>query len=69
MTMARLNSDELDLIEHALIDLGKLLSYESLNPIKNAEKIALVTKTIKKMNTIRKCSALDAIDITPAHGG
>jgi hypothetical protein len=67
MTRARLNSEELDLIEEAMIQLGVVLNQDK--PTKFESEVVKVTTTLQKINLIRKCSREDGIDISPAHGG
>jgi hypothetical protein len=61
MTRARLDAEELDLIEHAMIEFGRFQIDEAQR--KN------ITKALQKLDLIRKCSKVDGIDISPAHGG
>lgn len=69
MTRARLDAEELDLIEHAMIDLGKIFSIDPYPTETTKDNVANVTKVIQKINLVRKCSREDGIDISPAHGG
>lgn len=67
LTIARLSSDELDLIEDAMIALAVELNKDK--PTVNGDKIALVSTTLTKLNTIRKCSIIDGVEVSPSHGG
>lgn len=68
MTIAKLNPEELDLIEEAMIALGQRLNNAEPTVTNNDKKIAVST-ALTKLNTIRKCSIVDSVDVSPAHGG
>ncbi len=67
LTIARLNSDELDLIEDAMIAFAVELNKDK--PTVNGDKIAMVSTALTKLNTIRKCSVIDGVEVMPSHGG
>ncbi len=69
MTRARLDAEELDLIEEAMIDLGKNYGVYLSHKDDHKEKLTRISTAIAKINTIRQCSKIDAIDISSAHGG
>lgn len=68
MTRARLDAEDLDLIEEAMIELGKNYGTMWLNDDRE-NKMARISTALSKINTIRGCSKIDAIDISSAHGG
>lgn len=64
---AKISPDELDILEEAMIALGQELAKS--DPQANSGKLSMISNTLVKLNTIRKSSRVDAIEITPAHGG
>ncbi len=65
--IAKISADELDIIEESMIGLGKELSKS--DPAANADRLSMISSTLVKLNTIRKSSRIDGIDISPSHGG
>lgn len=69
MTRARLDAEDLDLIEEAMIELGKSYGVYLSHKEDHKATTTRISTALQKLNTIRKCSKIDAIDISSAHGG